>query len=235
MKTAIITGASSGIGAATAILLNQNGYQVVLAARRMDKLEKVAAQLNEHHLLVATDVAIVADVKNLIEAAIEKFGKIDILINNAGLGYIAPLKDGKLEDWHRMFDVNVNGLLSCIHTALPYLLKQKGTIINIASVAAHEVFPNTVVYCATKHAVNAITIGIRKEFRDQVKVCNISPGAVQTEFLEQSEDNENIKQMKDYFFNNDTLKGQDIAETILDVLSKPAHVAINEVIIRPNV
>jgi NADP-dependent 3-hydroxy acid dehydrogenase YdfG len=235
MKTVIITGASSGIGAATAILLNKNGYQVVLAARRLDKLEKIAEQLNEHHLLVATDVTKIDEVKNLINTTIDKFGKIDILINNAGLGYVAPLKEGKLEDWHRMFDVNVNGLLSCIHTALPHLLKQKGNIINIASVAAHEVFPNTVVYCASKHAVNAITIGIRKEFRDQIKVCNISPGAVQTEFLEQSEENDNIKQMKDYFFNNETLKSEDIAETIIEVLSKPAHVAINEVIIRPNI
>ncbi len=133
-----------------------------------------------------------------------------------------------------MFNVNVNGLLSCIHKALPHLLKSEGTIINIASVAAHEVFPNTVVYCATKHAVNAITVGMRKEFRDKVKVCNISPGAVQTEFLEQSAVNEQTKQMKDYFFNNETLQSEDIAEAILDVLSKPKRVAINEVIIRPN-
>jgi NADP-dependent 3-hydroxy acid dehydrogenase YdfG len=91
-----------------------------------------------------------------------------------------------------------------------------------------------VVYCATKHAVNAITVGIRKEFRDKVKVCNISPGAVQTEFLEQSEDNDNVKQMREYFFNNETLKGEDIAGVIFEVLSKPEHVAINEVIIRPN-
>lgn len=234
MKTVIITGASSGIGAETAILLNKNGYKVVLAARRIDKLEKVAKQLDKNHLIVKTDVTLVGDVENLIQQSINKFGKIDVLINNAGLGYIAPLKEGKLENWHQMFNVNVNGLLSCIHTALPYLLDTKGTIINIASVAAHEVFPNSVVYCATKHAVNAITVGIRKEFRDKVKVCNISPGAVQTEFLEQSADNENIKQMKDYFFNNETLKGVDIAEVILEVLSKPEHVAINEVIIRPN-
>lgn len=235
MKTVVITGASSGIGAASAILLNKNGYQVVLAARRLEKLKQVASKLNEHHMIIQTDVTKVADVESLIDKTLERFGKIDVLINNAGLGYIAPLKEGKLEDWHHMFDVNVNGLLSCIHTALPHLLETKGNIINIASVAAHEVFPNTVVYCATKHAVNAITVGIRKEFRDQVKVCNISPGAVQTEFLEQSEENDNIKQMKDYFFNNETLQGQDIAETILEVLSKPEHVAINEVIIRPNI
>lgn len=234
MKTVIITGASSGIGAETAILLNKQGYAVVLAARRKEKMEKIAAKLNEHHLIVETDVTKTEEVLNMTQKTIERFGKIDVLINNAGLGYVAPLKDGKLEDWHRTFDVNVNGLLTCIHAALPHLLKTKGYIINIASVAAHEVFPNTVVYCASKHAVNAITVGIRKEFRDQVKVCNISPGAVQTEFLEQSENNENVKQMKDYFFNNETLKGEDIAQTILEVLSKPDHVAINEVIIRPN-
>jgi len=235
MKTVIITGASSGIGAATAILLNNKGFEVVLAARRKDKLAKIASQLNEHHLIVETDVTKPDQVKNLVNQTITRFGKIDVLINNAGLGIVSPLKEGKLADWHKTFDVNVNGLLTCIHSSLPHLLDSKGYIINIASVAAHEVFPNTVVYCASKHAVNALTIGIRKEFRNQVKVCNISPGAVQTEFLEQSEDNENVQAMKDYFFNNDTLKGEDIAQTIYDVLNKPEHVAINEVIIRPNI
>lgn len=234
MKTAIITGASSGIGAATAKLLNKNGYNVVLAARRIEKLDALSKELNENHHIVQTDVTLVADVENLVKETIEKFGAIDVLVNNAGLGMVAPIHEGKLEDWHRMFNVNVNGLLSCIHKALPHLLKSEGTIINIASVAAHEVFPNTVVYCATKHAVNAITVGMRKEFRDKVKVCNISPGAVQTEFLEQSAVNEQTKQMKDYFFNNETLQSEDIAEAILDVLSKPKRVAINEVIIRPN-
>lgn len=234
MKTAIITGASSGIGAATAKLLNKNGYNVVLAARRIEKLDALSKELNENHHIVETDVTLVADVENLVKESIEKFGAIDVLVNNAGLGMVAPMHEGKLEDWHRMFNVNVNGLLSCIHKALPHLLKSEGTIINIASVAAHEVFPNTVVYCATKHAVNAITVGMRKEFRDKVKVCNISPGAVQTEFLEQSAVNEQTKQMKDYFFNNETLQSEDIAEAILDVLSKPKRVAINEVIIRPN-
>lgn len=234
LKTAIITGASSGIGAATAKLLNKNGYNVVLAARRIEKLDALSKELDVNHHIVQTDVTIVADVENLVKESIEKFGAIDVLVNNAGLGMVAPMHEGKLEDWHRMFNVNVNGLLSCIHKALPYLLESEGTIINIASVAAHEVFPNTVVYCATKHAVNAITIGMRKEFRDKVKVCNISPGAVQTEFLEQSAVNEQTKQMKDYFFNNETLQSEDIAEAILDVLSKPKRVAINEVIIRPN-
>ncbi|MDA8980157.1 SDR family oxidoreductase [Chitinophagales bacterium] len=234
MKTAIITGASSGIGAATAKLLNKNGYNVVLAARRIEKLDVLSKELDVNHHIVQTDVTQVADVERLVKESIEKFGAIDVLVNNAGLGMVAPMHEGKLEDWHKMFNVNVNGLLSCIHKALPHLLKSEGTVINIASVAAHEVFPNTVVYCATKHAVNAITIGMRKEFRDKVKVCNISPGAVQTEFLEQSAVNEQTKQMKDYFFNNETLQSEDIAEAILDVLSKPKRVAINEVIIRPN-
>lgn len=234
LKTAIITGASSGIGAATAKLLNKNGYNVVLAARRIEKLDALSKELDVNHHVVQTDVTQVADVERLVKESIEKFGAIDVLVNNAGLGMVAPMHEGKLEDWHKMFNVNVNGLLSCIHKALPHLLKSEGTVINIASVAAHEVFPNTVVYCATKHAVNAITIGMRKEFRDKVKVCNISPGAVQTEFLEQSAVNEQTKQMKDYFFNNETLQSEDIAEAILDVLSKPKRVAINEVIIRPN-
>lgn len=234
-RTAIITGASSGIGAATAKLLSANGFNVVLAARRKEKLHALAAELNGDFLLVETDVCQVKDVENLIQESLSKFGSIDVLINNAGVGYIAPLSEGKIEDWHNMFNVNVNGLLSCVHAALPHLLESRGTIINIASVAAHEVFPNSVVYCATKHAVNALTIGIRKEFRDKVKVCNISPGAVQTEFLEQSADSPQVKEMRNYFMNNETLQSEDIAIEILNVLQKPDRVAINEVIIRPNV
>lgn len=234
-KTVIITGASSGIGAATALLLNQNNCNVVLAARRVDKLKELASQLDENHLIVETDVNSVDDVKNLVTKTVERFGEIDVLVNNAGLGVLAPFEEGKIEDWHKMFNVNVNGLLTCIHASLPHLLKTEGTIINLSSVAAHDVFPNAVVYCATKHAVNAIAVGIRKEFRNRVKVCNISPGTVETEFLDHSYDTEDILKAKESVKNNKMLQSEDIAESILEVLNKPKHVAINEVILRPNV
>lgn len=234
-KTAIITGASSGIGAATAIKLNKAGYNVVLAARRTDKMQSLVSQLGENHLIVPTDVTSVDDVKNLIELTKSTFGSIDVLVNNAGLGYLGPIAEGKLDEWHTMVDVNVKGLLNCLHTALPHLLETKGYIFNIASVAAHEVFPGSVVYCATKHAVNAITIGIRKEYRDKLKVCNISPGAVHTEFFEHTTHPDTARNFKDYFEKNETLLPQDIADAILEVLTKPSRVAINEIIIRPNV
>lgn len=232
-KTVIITGASSGIGAATAILLSKNNFNIVLAARRKNKLESIAEKLEGEYLIVETDVCKVDDVENLVNKTIEKFGTLDVLVNNAGIGNIAPLGEGKLEDWHNMFNINVNGLLTCIHKALPHLLKQKGNIINIASVAAHEVFPNAVVYSATKHAVNAITVGLRKEYRDNLKVCNISPGTVHTEFFENSQ-KKTVDEMRDYFKNNQALEGEDIAEVIFQVLSKPERVAVNEIIIRPN-
>jgi NADP-dependent 3-hydroxy acid dehydrogenase YdfG len=233
-KTAIITGASSGIGAATAITLNRAGYNVVLAARRLDKMLALKEQLNGNHLLLETDVTSVDDVENLINKSIEKFGTIDVLVNNAGVGYLGPIAEGKLDEWLTMVNVNVGGLLTCIHKALPHLLKTKGYIFNIASVAAHEVFPGSVVYCATKHAVNAITVGIRKEFRDKIKVCNISPGAVNTEFAMHTTHEATAANFKDYFEKNETLIPQDIADAILEVLNKPERVAINEIIIRPN-
>lgn len=234
-KTAIITGASSGIGAATAIALNKAGYNVVLAARRIEKMNSFISKLNSNHLIIETDVTKVDDVENLINSTIDKFGQIDVLVNNAGLGYLGPIVENKLEEWHTMVNVNINGLLTCLHKSLPHLLKTNGYIFNIASVAAHEVFPGSVVYAATKHAVNAITVGLRKELREKVKVCNISPGAVHTEFFEHTTHAETSKNFKDYFEKNETLLPQDIAEAILDVLQKPSRVAINEIIIRPNI
>ena len=238
-KIVVITGASSGIGAATARKLVSEGNKVVLAARRKEKLETLAKELGEDNcLIVVTDVTSVDSVKNLMEQTISSYGKIDVLINNAGLGYLAPIDEGKLEDWHRTIDVNVKGLLSCVHSALPELLKSKGHIFNIASVAAHEVFPNATVYCASKWAVNAVTIGIRKELRDKVKVTNISPGTVVTEFFEHTNHPELSKSIKEDMNSekrDSYLQAEDIADAISDVLNKPSRVAINEVIIRPNV
>lgn len=234
-KTAIITGASSGIGAATAIQLNKAGYNVVLAARRIDKLKDVSKQLNENHLLLEVDVTNSKDVKLMVDTTIKKFVSIDVLVNNAGVGHLGPFDEGKLDEWHNMFDVNVKGLLSCIHSSLPHLLQSGGHIFNIASVAAHEVFPGSVVYCASKHAVNAITVGMRKEFREKIKVTNVSPGAVSTEFFHHTSHEKTKENFKNYFENNETLVSEDIADVILETLNKPSRVAINEIIIRPNI
>lgn len=186
-------------------------------------------------MLLEVDVTNIDDVKRMVDSTIKKFGSIDVLVNNAGVGHLGPFEEGKLEEWHNMFDINVKGLLSCIHSSLPYLLKSKGHVFNIASVAAHEVFPGSVVYCASKHAVNAITVGIRKEFREKIKVTNISPGAVSTEFFHHTSHEKTKENFKSYFENNEALVADDIAEVILETLKKPARVAINEIIIRPNI
>ncbi|QCK15967.1 SDR family oxidoreductase [Mangrovivirga cuniculi] len=232
-KTVLITGASSGIGEATARLLAEKGANVVLGARRQDEIEKTASEIGERALAIQLDVTDKSQVKNFIDKAIEKFGSIDVLINNAGVGYLGPVAEGKLEDFHNMFDVNVNGLLSCIHYSLPHLLKSSGHIINLASVAAHDVFPGSVVYAASKHAVDVITRGIRLELRDKVRISNISPGAVDTEFKDHTHHKETAEKFEDYF-SGTVLKSKDIAESIYYMLSQPDHAVINEIIIRPD-
>ncbi|MEO1414389.1 MAG: SDR family oxidoreductase [Bacteroidota bacterium] len=232
-KVVIITGASSGIGASTARLLAKNGAKIMLAARRVEKLQELQKEIGEQAAYHETDVTDYVQVQALVEATIQKFGKVDVLINNAGVGYLGPMEEASIEEWHTMMDVNVNGVLHAIHAALPELLKSKGHIINIDSVAGHNYFPRAVVYCASKHAVKALSYGIRVEFRDKVKVTNISPGAVATEFITHFTHEETKKNMENSFQNG--LQPDDIAQAILEVLAKPPHVVVNEVIIRPNI
>jgi len=232
-KVVIITGASSGIGASTARLLAKNGAKIMLAARRVEKLQELQKEIGEQAAYHETDVTDYVQVQALVEATIQKFGKVDVLINNAGVGYLGPMEEASIEEWHTMMDVNVNGVLHVIHAALPELLKSKGHIINIDSVAGHNYFPRAVVYCASKHAVKALSYGIRVEFRDKVKVTNISPGAVATEFITHFTHEETKKNMENSFQNG--LQPDDIAQAILEVLAKPPHVVVNEVIIRPNI
>ncbi len=231
---AIITGASSGIGKATAILLARNRFKLVLASRNIDSMQALKDEYKDQIVLSSVDVQDTNQTEALIDTCVQHFGGINVLINNAGLGYIAPLEEGKLTDWQEMINVNITGVLNCFHFALPHLLKSQGIVINLSSVAAHEVFPNSVIYCLTKHAIDAFAIGVRKEFRERLRVCNISPGAVRTAFLETSDHNEAAENMRSYLLNSDILESHDIAEVILDVLKKPKHVVINEVIVRPN-
>ncbi len=232
-KVFIITGASSGIGASTAKLLAKNGAKIMLAARRVEKLQDLQKEIGEQAAYHETDVTDYVQVQALVEATVQKFGKVDVLINNAGVGYLGPMEEAAIEEWHTMMDVNVNGVLNAIHAALPELLQSKGHIFNIDSVAGHNYFPRAVVYCASKHAVKALSYGIRVEFRDKVKVTNISPGAVATEFITHFTHEETKKNMENSFQNG--LQPDDIAQAILEVLAKPPHVVVNEVIIRPNI
>lgn len=238
-KIAFITGASAGIGEATAHILASNGYDLILNARRKDRIEKLAIDLKNQfgvncHCLVF-DVRLHTEVKNAIESLPLEWQNIDVLVNNAGLASgLAPIYDGDLNDWEAMIDTNVKGLLYVSKYILP-ILKNKGNghVINIGSIAGKEVYANGNVYCATKHAVDALSKGMRIELAPfGVKVTAIHPGAVETEFsiVRFHGDEEKAKKVYEGFEN---LVAADIAEAIWFCLNRPFRVNINELIIMP--
>jgi len=231
-KTVIITGASSGIGEATARALAAKGAKLMLAARRTDRLADLSASLPTESHFLATDVTQPEQVQALVDTTLKHFGSIDGLVNNAGLGYFDQMADAKLEDWHRMVDVNIKGVLSCIHAALPHLIESRGHIINLASVAAHNVWPNSVVYAGTKHFVKVISKGLRLELRDKVRITNISPGAVATEFADQTTNADLKAQFSQALANG--LRPEDIADAITQSLDADPRMVISEWIIRPS-
>ena len=191
-KVVVITGASSGIGAATARLLAGNGAKVVLGARRKDRIDALVKEITAKGgsaLGFKTDVTRRGDVEALVKGAMDKHGRIDVIVNNSGIMPIAPMAALKVEEWDQMIDVNIKGLLYGVAAALPIMQKQKqGHIINIASVAGFKVFaPGGTVYSATKFAVRAVTEGLRMEHKaDNIRCTIISPGAVATELPESS-------------------------------------------------
>jgi NADP-dependent 3-hydroxy acid dehydrogenase YdfG len=228
MKRIIITGASSGIGLATANLLLQEGHQVGLISRSGVK----GADESENLMHITCDVRDYDQVAAAGRAFIERFGGVDVLVNNAGLGYFDTVFNGKIEEWHNMFDTNVKGLLNCLHVFLPELVKSTGHIVNIGSVASHQVFPNSGVYCATKHAVWAISEAIRLELPDKVRVTTISPGSVNTPFISSTSNEEMLNQYKDYFAAG--LSADVVAQQIMHAVNTPQGAVITEIIIRPN-
>jgi NADP-dependent 3-hydroxy acid dehydrogenase YdfG len=236
-KTAIVTGASSGIGEATAITLAKEGAHVVLAARRTERLqevaEKIAAVADVKVLQVKTDVTRREDVEQLVQRAEAECGAVDILVNNAGVMLLSFLKNDHIEEWEQMVDVNIKGVLYGVHAVLPGMLKRgEGHIVNVSSVAGHEVFPSASVYCATKYAVRALSMGIEKELaKSGVRVTNISPGAVATELTQHITDQE----VKDMFAQQELkfLEPEDIARAVAYAVTQPENVNVNEVIVRP--
>jgi NADP-dependent 3-hydroxy acid dehydrogenase YdfG len=185
-KAVVITGASSGLGEATARLLSAQGASVVLGARRHDRIHSLANELTGRGgkaIAVTTDVVHREQVKTLVDAAVKAYGRIDVMINNAGLMPQAPLERLKIDEWDRMIDVNIKGVLYGIAAALPYMKEQKaGHFINVSSVAGHKVGPGFAVYAATKHAVRALSEGLRQEVKPyNIRTTVISPGAVATE------------------------------------------------------
>lgn len=237
-RVAIITGASSGIGEATAIALAQAGANVVVTARRADRLEALVKQI-EHHdgkaLAVTADVTSRADNEKMVSQALDRFGRIDALIANAGLMPLAPVEKCDVENWDRMLDVNCRGLLYSCAGVIPRFIAQKsGHIINVSSVAGRIVFPGGAVYCATKHFVHAVSEGMRAELHPHnIRVTTIAPGYVATELQSHIAD-KNIKDALEGMYKDvDVLQPEDIASAILYALTQPPHVSVNEVLVRP--
>lgn len=230
MKNIIITGASSGIGMAFAKRAAKSS-RMLLLGRNEQVLKSLLAELPGEHAMMRCDVTSNEDCSNAVQFALKEFGSVDVLINNAGLGYFDPLAEGKLEEWHHMVDVNIKGILTMLHLSLPSLIKQKGHVINLGSVASHHVFPNSGVYCATKHAVLAISESIRVELMGKVRVTTISPGAVNTDFINKTTNETIHADMKEYFATS--MSPDTIAQQIMHVINAPADSVINEIIIRP--
>ncbi|MGP4075247.1 SDR family oxidoreductase [Halobacillus sp. K22] len=236
-RSAIITGASSGIGKAIAHHLADTGANVVLAARRAERLQELANEITESYnveaKVVETDVTKKEDVEQLVKETKEQFGSVDILVNNAGVMLLSFLKNDHVGEWEQMVDVNIKGVLFGIHASLPVMLEQDaGHIINVSSVAGHEVFPSSTVYSATKYAVRALSMGMEKELsRSGVRVTNISPGAVDTELTDHITDGEVLDMFKDSSM--DPLEANDIARAVAYAATQPSNVNVNEVIVRP--
>ncbi|VEF47273.1 short-chain dehydrogenase/reductase SDR [Bacillus freudenreichii] len=225
-KTAVITGASSGIGAAIARELAGKGVNVVLAARRIDKLNEMEQEINGEGggkaLAVQTDMANRKEVEDLVKKAVETFGSVDIFVNNAGQMLSATVQSGKVDEWERMIDVNIKGVLYGVNSVLPSMLEQSsGHIVNIASVSGLEVTKMSTVYSATKFAVRAISTGLEKELaRTGVRVTNISPGMVDTPLSRSASDRKK-------------LEAQDIAKAVVYAVTQPDYVNVNEITVRP--
>ncbi len=236
-KIVVITGASSGLGEATARLLSAQGASVVLGARRIDRLQSLADELNGNGgkaLAVTTDVTDYDQVKRLVDAAVQTYGRIDVMINNAGLMPRAPLERLKIDEWNRTIDVNIKGVLYGIAAALPYMKEQKaGHIINVSSVAGHKVGPENAVYAASKHAVRVISEGLRQEVKPyNIRTTVISPGAIATE-LPNSISDPDIAEGIQKFYDEIAIPADSFARAVVFAMSQPEDVDVNEILFRP--
>ncbi len=236
-KVVVITGASSGLGEAAARLLSAQGASVVLGARRVDRLQSLAGELTGSGgkaLAIATDVTHYEQVKRLVDAAVQTYGRIDVMLNNAGLMPLSPIDRLKIDDWDRMIDVNIKGVLYGIAAALPYMKQQKaGHIINVSSVAGHKVRPGNTVYAATKHAVRVISEGLRMEVKPyNIRTTVISPGALSTELVEsitEPDVREDVRKMTQ----GTALPAESFARAVAFAISQPEEMDVNEILFRP--
>lgn len=237
-KVAIVTGASSGIGLATALALSRAGAKVAIGARRTDKLADLADTIKGEGGSVMyrkLDVTQRAECEALAAAVLEEWGSIDILVNNAGLMPLSFFQNLKVDEWDRMVDVNIKGVMYCTAAVISHMkAKKSGHIINISSVAGRTVFPSGSVYCATKHAVTALSEGLRQEFstRSNIRVTCIEPGVVDTE-LNSTITDESLAGFVKKAKEMESLRADDIASAIVYAADTPSYVNINEVLIRP--
>lgn len=234
-KVVIITGASSGLGEATAQRLAERGAKLVLAARREDRLKSLTEELTAKGAEVTWQVTDVTDsqqVESLAALAKKTFGRIDVLINNAGLMPLAPMDALKVDEWEQMIDVNIKGVLYGIAAVLPTMREQhSGHVINLSSVAGHKVFPGGAVYCATKYAVKALSEGLRMEAGDEIRSTNISPGAIETELTSTITDPNAAKAAEELY--QIAIDADAVARAIVYAIEQPADVDINEIVLRP--
>ncbi|AEM84725.1 short-chain dehydrogenase/reductase SDR [Streptomyces violaceusniger Tu 4113] len=235
-KVIAITGASSGIGEATALLLAERGAKVVLAARRSDRIEALAARITEaggEAVPVVTDVKRRADLSRLVATARERYGKLDVLVSNAGISPISALDDLRVEDWEEMVDVNIKGVLYGIAAALPVFREQGfGHFVHTLSTAGLRIVPRMSVYAGTKNAVRAISEGLRQEAGESLRVTTISPGITETELADSITDPDAKSQIQDSMTKIAMPPGA-IARAIAFAIEQPAGVDVGEIVVRP--
>ena len=236
-KVAAITGASSGIGAATAIALAGAGAKVALAARRKDRLDELAGQIGDGALAVEADIADESQARRFVETAHSELGGLDILVNNAGVMLLGPVDGADTEDWRRMVNVNLLGLLYCTHAALPFMRDGGGGhVVNVSSTAGRNASAGAAVYNLTKFGVTAFSEALRQEaLHSGIRVSCVEPGFVDTELQGHNENPvvlEATEKMRDQI--GKVLEAEDIANAILFAVSQPAHVSLNEILIRPS-
>jgi NADP-dependent 3-hydroxy acid dehydrogenase YdfG len=235
-KVVVITGASSGLGEAAARLLSAQGATVALGARRVHRIKSLADELTAgggKALAIPTDVTHFEQVKRLADAAVQTYGRIDVMINNAGVMPHSPLERLKIDDWNRMIDVNLRGVLYGIAAALPYMKAQlSGHIINVSSVAGHKVRPGSAVYAATKTAVRVISEGLRQEVKPyNIRTTVISPGAVASELADSITEPDIAQTVRDLY--EIAVPADTFAQMVLFAMSQPETVDVNEILFRP--
>ena len=234
-KVILITGASSGIGEACARLLAEKGAHLLLGARRSERLEKLVGEIREaggNAEFRRLDVTSREEMQAFVDFAVARFGRVDVLINNAGVMPLSPLDALKVGEWDRMIDVNIRGVLHGIAATLPLMQAQRsGQFVNVASIGAYSVVPTGAVYCATKYAVRAISDGLRQEVGGDIRVTLVSPGVVEPELAESISDAQSREMMRE--FRKISITPDAIARAVAYAVEQPADVDVSELIVRP--